>query len=200
MSRRDEDAGRPGRLHFARTCARLVRTSPVIGSVLLVALAGCSQSSSGISSSATRSTTIPSASATTTAVSEQQAILNQYRTFWASLTPVSKMPASQRRAVLEQFTVDPELKSLLAGMLRTDAKGQVFYGADIIRATQAAISPDGVRAVVDDCQDSTHSGNANRATGQRLTVGIARNHVVVTMAKTGGVWKVYFVSHPKTPC
>ena len=110
------------------------------------------------------------------------------------------MPAAARRAQLAKFTLDPELKSLVAGMSATDRKGQVYYGADRPRATQASISPDGTTAVVNDCQDSTHSGLASRASGEHLTVGVARNHVVVTMKKSSGVWKVAFVAYTKTPC
>jgi hypothetical protein len=167
--------------------------------VALALLAGCNDGEGGVTVESPPSTSA-SPSPMATASSEQAAILGQYRTFWASLTAVSRMPATHRRAALENYTVDPELKSLLAGMLKTDRAGQVFYGADVPRATAASVAPDGLRAVVNDCQNSTHSGNADKRTGQALTVGVARNHVVVTMAKVSDVWKVYFVSHPTTPC
>jgi hypothetical protein len=133
-------------------------------------------------------------------VSEQELILGQYRKFWASLTAVSRMPAADRRAALTPYTVDPQLKSLLAGMAATDKKGQVFYGANVPRATAASVSADGQKAVVDDCQDSTGAGVARRSDQAPLTKGTARNHVVVTMKKSEGAWKVYFVSYTKTPC
>jgi hypothetical protein len=110
------------------------------------------------------------------------------------------MPAAQRRAALEQYTVDPELKSLLAGMAKIDAKRQVYYGADVPRATQASIAPDGTTAVVNDCQDSRHSGVARRSDLAPLTQGVPRNHVVVTMKKLADTWKVSFVSYTTTPC
>jgi hypothetical protein len=176
-----------------------VRLSLVAAALALGAAAGCNDDSpktnaSPIINSATTVSPTPSTTG------EQAAILSQYRLFWSSLTRVSRMPAEARRGALEKFTIDPELKSLLTGMLRTDTKGQVFYGADVPRASQASVSPDGMTAVVNDCQDSTRSGVANRTTGQHLTVGVARNHVVVTMKKSAGVWKVAFVSHTKTPC
>lgn len=191
--------GGSGRAPSGGDVARPLPRTLLIGALLVVALAGCNGSGRvQVEPIATGSS--PSATATATPVSEQQAILSQYRTFWSSLTSVSRMPAAQRRSALAAYTVDPELKSLLAGMARIDAKGQVFYGADIPRATQASISPDGVTAVVNDCQNSSHSGLAGRSTGERLTVGVARNHVVATMKKSSGMWKVYFVSHSKTPC
>jgi hypothetical protein len=146
-------------------------------------------------------TSSPTASPTPTGMSEQEVILGQYRKFWSSLTPTSRMPAAQRRAALTPFTMDPELKSLLAGMVATDRKGQVFYGAHMPRAERASISPDGSRAVIDDCQDSSRTGLARRSDLAPLTKGMVRNHVLVTMRLgDGGVWKVYFVSYTKTPC
>lgn len=178
---------------------RGARKIVLVGFLLSTCLVGCSSDGSiAADPLPTASSSAPTASPTL--ADEQQAILSQYRLFWSSLTPVSKMPAAQRRAALAKYTVDPELKSLLAGLAQTDAKKQVFYGADRPRATQASISPDGVKAVIDDCQDSSQSGNADRATGRKVTVGVARNHVVVTMTRSDGVWKVYFVSHTKTRC
>ena len=178
---------------------RPLRNSVLVGCGLALILSGCSDGEPG-AAQPTSTATAASPSTSPTPADEQQLILAQYRKFWASLTAVSRMPVDQRRAVLSEFTVDPELKSLLAGMAATDRKGQVFYGADVTRATTASVSADGTRAVVDDCLDSSSSGNQDRATGKKITVGVARNHVVVTMANAGGRWQVYFVSYPKTPC
>ena len=102
--------------------------------------------------------------------------------------------------MLAPYAVDPELKSLLRGMATADRKGQVFYGEDKPRPRLLRMSTQQSAAVVDDCQDSSHSGLADRKTGQRLTVGVTRNHVVVTMHLTDAVWRVAFVSYSKTKC
>jgi hypothetical protein len=179
--------------------ARPLSRTLLIGALLSAALAGCNGNGRvQVEPIATGSS--PSATAGASPVSEQQAILSHYRTFWSSLTSVSRMPAAQRRTALMAYAVDPELKSLLAGMARIDAKGQVFYGAHIPRATSASISPDGLTAVVNDCQDSTRTGLARRSDLAPLTKGVARNHVVVTMKTSAGGWKIFFVSYTKTPC
>lgn len=171
----------------------------LVGSLLIATAAGCNGDSKGVGVQPVPTSTSPVATATPTP-SVQDQILTQYRAFWARLTPVSRMPAASRRAALSAFTVDPELRSLLAGMAATDAKGRVFYGADVTRATQASINPDGSRAVIDDCQDSSGAGDADKATGKKLTYGSRRNHVVTTMSRDGSTWKVYFVSYSKTTC
>lgn len=173
--------------------------SALVGCSLALAAAGCSDGKPSIADP-TPSPSVATPSVTATAADEQHVILGQYRKFWASLTDVSRMPATQREAALSPLTVDPELKSLLAGMAATDRKGQVFYGEARPRATTASVSADGSRAVIDDCQDSRNSGLARRSDLAPLTKGVARNHVVVTMRKTSNLWKVYFIAYTKTPC
>jgi hypothetical protein len=103
--------------------------------------------------------------------------------------------------MLSPYTADPELKSLLHGMATADTKGQVFYGQDALRPRLLRLSVQQGVAVVDDCQDSSHSGLADRSTGRHLTVGVARNHVVVTMHRADDDrWRVAFVSYSRTKC
>lgn len=180
--------------------ARVARrvASGLAGCLLLVGAAACNGGGSAAQPRASTSESSPVASPTP--VDEQVALLAQYRKFWASLTPVSRMPAAQRRDVLAQLAVDPALKSLLAGMRNADAKGQVFYGADVPRPT-VRINPDATTALVNDCQDSSKAGIAEKATGKRLTVGTPRNRVSVTMKKKPGeLWKVAYVDYAKSSC
>jgi hypothetical protein len=85
-------------------------------------------------------------------------------------------------------------------MRTADRKGQVFYGHDRANPTITAFSAARGVAVVDDCQNSSHSGLADRRTGATVTRGVRRNHVVVTMHLNNGVWRVAFVSYPSTRC
>jgi len=85
-------------------------------------------------------------------------------------------------------------------MARGDRAGTVFYGEDQPRPTIAQMSiPQGL-AVIRDCQDSSHSGNADRRTGRHLTVGVARHLVIATMHVSGGTWRVAFVSYKQSKC
>lgn len=161
-------------------------------------LAGCASDADGAGSPS------PSFSAPSTPVAspvdEQAALLLQYRKFWESLTPISRLPETERRPALAELAVDPALKSLLDGMRQADAKGQVFYGTNMPRP-EVRINPDATTALVDDCQDSSNAGIAVKETQERVTVGVERNHVSVTMKKQpGGPWKVAFIDYAKSPC
>jgi hypothetical protein len=95
--------------------------------------------------------------------------------------------------------MNPELSSVLTGMSKLDAKGEVLYGQNRPRPT-VKVSPNGLTAVVDDCQDSSQAGTANRRSMQPLNVGSERNHVVVTMKKASQDWKLAFVAYTTKPC
>ena len=178
--------------------SRSRRTSVLVASALAVLLSGCAGEAT--SAPTPNSTAAPSTTATPTPADETAELLTQYRKFWATLTSVSRMPAAERRAVMAQLAVDPALKSILAGFVEADAKGQVLYGANVPRPT-ARINPDASTGLVDDCQDSSRAGVSERSTGKRVTVGVARNHVSVTMKKqAGGLWKVAFIDYAKSPC
>lgn len=176
---------------------RSSRPVMVVGLALCISVAGCSSGRSDATPSYT-STPLDAASPTPSQA-EQTLLLSQYRKFWDTLTPASRLPVTQRRALLAAVAVDPELKSLLTGMAAADAKGQVLYGRNVPRPT-VTISPDAMTAVVDDCQNSSAAGVASKSTLSPVTTGVPRNHVVVTMKKPSGIWKVAFVSYTKTPC
>lgn len=176
------------------------RTGLASGSAIVGLLGGCS-SASKPTATGSSPTTRPSPSPSASALDEQRGALAQYQRFWSSLSPISKMPAAQRLSKLAEVAVNPELKSLVAGMSKNDQEGQVFYGAQILHPKPIRVALDGTTAVVDDCQDSRRTGLATKARMAPVTVGVAHNHVVVTMKRSADdLWKVAFVSYTPTPC
>src|SRR4051812_30279647 len=172
-------------------CALVIATAGVI--------AGCSSGSGSPSLAGPSGSTSPSLAASqptpTTPSDAKTQVLSQYSAFWAELAPASKAAASRRRALLSPYATDPELSSLLHGMSRGDNQGTVFYGADRPRPHVARLSVQQGIAVINDCQDSSHAGNADSSTGRRLTVGVARHPVTATMHLVQGTWRVAFVSY-----
>jgi hypothetical protein len=144
-------------------------------------------------------TAVPSPTATS---SEVARVLAQYRSFWSNLNAASRLAEADRVRLLERFASDAALKSLLAGIARERAKGHVFYGAEKPRPQIKTLSVGQQPvAVIDDCQDASATGLEDVRSHRRLTVGVARNHVVATMHQMAdGVWRVVFVTYPKTPC
>lgn len=162
---------------------------------------GCS-SGSAVARDPRPDSPIPSASASPSPIASETAqILSQYSAFWQSLTPASRVPTLEGRQLLGRYATNPALRSLLSGIAAQRAKGHVYYGHDGLRPEVEGLSAVSGTAVVNDCQDSTRAGLQDVASGRKLTVGTARNHVVTTMHRaSNGTWMVAFVSYPKTPC
>lgn len=173
-----------------------------LGAVICGGLAtGCTGSASGVAQPFTPPPSATSSPSPSTTASARTLVLTQYGAFWSHLTVVSEAAAAERRQMLSAFATNPALGSLLKGMATADRKGQVFYGQDIPRPRLLRFSDQQGVAVVDDCQDSSHSGIADKSTGRHLTVGVSRNHAVVTMHRgDDGQWRVAFVSYTRTKC
>jgi hypothetical protein len=182
----------------------------LVGCLLVSVLASCEGDRSdaaplptltpALSPSSTGLSASPAPSPSATPESPQEMVRAQYLRFWTQLALTSRQPAARRRDMLEDVAVDPQLKSVLAGMARLERDNQILYGENRPRPS-IRVAPDGLTAVVDDCQDSSGAGTADRRTGRRLTAGTPRNHVVVTMKRSpDGVWRMAFASYTKTPC
>lgn len=168
----------------------------------LVLLAGCSSGSVAARGPRLDSPTPSAAASPSPVASETAQIILQYRGFWTNVNAASRLPEAQREALLERYAAEAALRSLSAGIARERAKGRVFYGAERPRPRLKTVSVSGRPvALIDDCQDASGTGLQDARTGRHLTVGVSRNHVVVTMHQgADGIWRVVFVSYPKTPC
>jgi hypothetical protein len=86
-------------------------------------------------------------------------------------------------------------------MRMQDRSGQMIYGRNVPRARLQSMSVQQRVAVIRDCQDSSHSGVEEKKSRRHLTVGKSRNLVVATMRLgDDGVWRVSFISYPKSTC
>lgn len=125
---------------------------------------------------------------------EQEAILTQYRAFWAILTPASRAKPEARRAMLETVAVDPSLTRTLNGMRASDSIGEVAYGQEVVRPE--LVSADGGTATLRDCQDGSAAGRVKVATGEKVTVGVKDALAIVTMQRgADAVWRVSTVEY-----
>jgi hypothetical protein len=179
--------------------------SGLLAAALATTAAGCSSSgaSPSISAPPTGVTSSPSTAApsATPDASARQAVLSQYRAFWAVLPSTSNAAASRRRAMVSPYATNPELDSLLTGMARQDRQGEEIYGVNIVRPKLVSISVTQGIAVIADCQDSSHSGVERRSDHKRLTVGVDRNPVSATIhLGADGTWRIAFITYPKSSC
>jgi len=132
---------------------------------------------------------------------DRAAVEAAYRRFWqVSRTFDRRYPMRRWREVLGAVAADPELSLVLANAERQRRDGIVLYGQVVPRpAVQPVRGAD--RATVTDCGDASHAGQADARTGQRKTVGVARNPVVAVLLRgRDGVWRVSTVRFPGGRC
>jgi hypothetical protein len=123
-----------------------------------------------------------------------------YRAFWPVLTTFAREPEARWRSVLGRVAAEPQVGLTIALTLEQRRNGITVYGRPTPRAPKVTIGAGG-QATVQDCADFSRTGQADARTGQRRTVGIARNPVLVTLRQgEDGRWRVVEVRYPGGRC
>ena len=175
---------------------RRMGTSAGFVLAVTIAVAGCG--SDGVKSDPAISSA-PTASASSTPVDENAAILAAYTEFFNRQTEISMAPKEQRKALLEPFTTDPALQRVLGGMFAAEDLGEVGYGQPVLDPRVANI--DGDRATIRDCQDNSQVGRKKVRSGKVTTHGFRRDNAKVGMIRgADGSWRVATVEYLDEKC
>lgn len=180
------------------------------GSVLTGCGSGAKVSLEAVNPAASASTPSPSASAaptplptvspTATPADEKAAILAAYREFFTRQVEISNADPTQWRSMLEPFTADPALSSVLRGLKVATDQGRVGYGEAVLKPQVVSVLREEF-AAVEDCQDNSRTGEMIAATGQVKTRGVKRDFAMVTLRKgDDGAWRVTNVDYPGRAC
>lgn len=133
---------------------------------------------------------------------DRTAIESQWIKSWDVYMEIARTPKAEREALVKTIAVDPARANMLKDAAKFDSQGLETYGELGHRISWP--QPVGGRAfaVIDDCQDASHSGSRKTATGDRVTVGVARDHYQGRLVKgDDGVWRVEQVFYLKDePC
>jgi hypothetical protein len=124
-----------------------------------------------------------------------------YRRFWLIEAVFdSRYPQSRWASVLAQVAVDPILTRLVDGAVVQHRNGVRVYGQVLPRPTIPAVN--GARSVtITDCQDDSHTGQADAVTGEPRSVGIARTPVTAKLVRSAdGAWRVSDVRYTGGRC
>jgi hypothetical protein len=132
---------------------------------------------------------------------DRRAVEAAYRRFWLVTWTVDRdHPAADWRTVVATVAVDPELGLVVSGTRQLRLSGLTLYGRPIPHPTVMPVNG-GDMARVRDCQDASHSGQADAATGRARTVGVARNLVEAVLVRgADGRWRVSRISYPGGSC
>lgn len=125
---------------------------------------------------------------------DEAAALSQYRLFFGSLTPLSKVPYDVRYEAMSKLAVDPELTQVMGAIATAQNSGEQYFGTPTLRPKVESIS-DG-KATILDCQDTSKNGRQKIATGVEVSIGRTNSYARVTMILgQDGLWRVSTVGY-----
>ena len=151
--------------------------------------------------------TAPSVSAGTEGLSAQEeadraAVESQWVKSWDIYLELARTPVADREALVASVAVDPNRAKMLSAGTEFDAQGLETYGSLGHRISWPQFINGGTTALIDDCQDRSQTGAIRTTTGDKVTVGVARDHYQGSLVKgDDGVWRVGQVFYLKDePC
>lgn len=189
----------------------LHNASIILPALCLALLSGCNQDAGVIAQQPTAEPSTPSPSASSSAFgggngsqsptprpssieSQAAAVIKQYRTFFNSITPLSRAKPKARYEAMKKLAVDPELSQVMGAMAAATQAGEVGYGQYVLRPKIQKLA--GADVTLLDCQDSSGVGRMNLASGRKVTVGRKNDYAQVTMKRGDDeVWRVATVGY-----
>jgi hypothetical protein len=108
--------------------------------------------------------------------------------------------ASDARLMLRKYLVPKRIDGLVQAIAAIWAKGESFYGKEIVRVSSVTIR--GGRAFVRSCDDTSAMGLATTVTGQAVpgSVGAPQTNLVTCLDLLDGRWLVAFELIEDVPC
>jgi hypothetical protein len=104
------------------------------------------------------------------------------------------------RQLLRPYLAPDRIPGLVQAMSALWAKGESFYGEDVLHVSSVTIAAR--HAFVHDCDDTGSMGLIDVATGQFVpgSAGVPRDNVVTSLDLSGGHWLVQFQLVEDVPC
>jgi hypothetical protein len=133
---------------------------------------------------------------------DRAAVESQWVRSWDVYLAIARTPAADREALIATVSVDPTKANMLSDAAKFDSQGLETYGALGHRISWPQPINVAPTALIDDCQDASQSGSMKAATGDKVTVGVPRDHYQGSLVKgDDGVWRVAEVYYLKDePC
>jgi hypothetical protein len=133
---------------------------------------------------------------------DRAAVEAQWVKSWDVYLAIATTPAADREALAATVTVDPTKSNMLTDAAQFDSQGLHTYGTLGHRISWPQDINGKTTALIDDCQDRSGAGAYKTSTGDKITVGVPRDHYQGNLVKgDDGVWRVAEVYYLKDePC
>src|SRR5664279_4020453 len=126
----------------------------------------------------------------------------QYTKYWEVFAALPHTPEDQWQAMLADVAVEPLITNTQDDARVVRDKGRDTYGQVLHRFSWNEPINGADNALLTDCDDSSRAGAYETATGEKVTAGVERRHMLASMARgDDGVWRVQQTYYLKDePC
>lgn len=182
---------------------RLAAVLAAVAAALIVACSSSKPKSAGVTDSSTpvvssvptssppSLTSAPSTDPAATETADRLAVETAWTKFWNVKTRLMATPTSRLAGAVASVAVDPTRKQMLAAVTIYRSKKLTQYGFVINHPYWQKPIAGKRAAVMGDCLDGSHFGTKSTITGQKRTVGPARDNTKASFVRgSDGVWRV----------
>jgi hypothetical protein len=178
------------------------RRGAVIGAAALMsALVGCNGTAAPVSLPLRSPPPTPVASSASAVLSAQQQVVAVRTDYTTAVGEAEKSRnATEARRFLGPYLAADRIADLVQTMSGIWAKGEVFYGQDVLHILRVTVTD--TTAFVYDCDNTSSMGLKYAATGQVVpgSAGIPDMNLITRLDRVGGRWLVEFQVVVDEPC
>lgn len=177
------------------------RRAFIVAAALAPALAACNGTAAPVSLPSKSPSAEPAASATPAALSAQQQVIAARTNYTVAIGEAEKSRnTTEARELLRPYLAADRIDGLVQTMSSIWARGEVFYGQDVLHILRVSITA--TTAFVYDCDDTSSMGLKYAATGQVVpgSAGSPDMNLITRLSFAGGHWLVQFQVVVDEPC
>jgi hypothetical protein len=178
-----------------------VVVSAMVAACTLPVLAACSGKPAQVELPAKPAVATPAASPRPASAAPRQQVLAALTGYTTALGRAEQSRSvTTARQLLRPYVAASRIGGLVEAVSAIWARGDRFYGQDVLHIIGVRIR--GHRAFVHDCDDTSHMGLENAATGQALPVsaGVQHANLVTRLDQVAGHWLVESQLPEAVPC
>lgn len=188
-------------LSLSRRARLTSRRAVIVAAAIAPALAACNGAAAPVSLPPKSPSAPPAASRTPAVPSVQQQVIATRTDYTVAIGEAEKSrSATAARELLLPYLAADRIDDLVQTMTSIWAKGEVFYGQDVLHVLRVTVTD--TTAFVYDCDDTSSMGLKYAATGEVVpgSGGSPDMNLITRLGLEGGHWFVQFQVVVDQPC
>jgi hypothetical protein len=177
------------------------RRAVIVAAAVAPALAACNGTAAPVSLPSRPASAAPAASSPPAALSARQQVIAARTDYTVAVGQAEESGSvPEARNLLRPYLAADRIDDLVQTMTSIWAKGEVFYGHDVLHIVRVTVSD--TTAFVYDCDDTSSMGLKYAVTGEVVpgSEGSSEMNLITRLNLVGGHWLVQFQVVVDEPC